>query len=182
VTDNSAALHRHPAGFRLRRDLRVLETSPTTREGRLDLLAEYEAHLEHSPLASSTRVAYRRQTRGYLEWLARRPEGIGDALTYPHGRDFAVRDYRSSLKERRLGPASVNVALAAIDHLYRFLRLGLPSVRREALPAQAPRFALRRRARRASIPREDASLRASDAGGPRSCGRAIDYRSVRVLE
>jgi integrase/recombinase XerC len=107
--------------------------------GRLDLLAEYEAHLEHSPLASSTRVAYRRQTRGYLEWLARRSEGIGDVLTDPHGRDFAVRDYRSSLKERRLGPASVNAALAAIDHLYRFLRLGPPSVRREALPAQAPR-------------------------------------------
>ena len=64
--------------------------------------------------------------------------GIGDALTDPHGRDFAVRDYRSSLKERRLGPASVNAALAAIDHLYRFLRLGPPSVRREALPAQAP--------------------------------------------
>src|ERR1019366_1982659 len=50
-----------------------------------------------------------------------------------------VRDYRSSLKERRLGPASLNAALAAIDHLYRFLRLGPPSVRREALPAQVPR-------------------------------------------
>ena len=139
MSDNSAALRRHPAGFWLRRDLRVLETLPATRVGRLDLLAEYEAHLEHSPLASSTRVAYRRQTRGYLEWLARRSEGIGDAPTDPHGRDFAVRDYRSSLKERRLGPASVNAALAAIDHLYRFLRLGPPSVRREALPAQAPR-------------------------------------------
>ena len=139
MSDNSAALRRHPAGFRLRRELRVLKTSPATRVGRPDLLAEYEAHLEHSSLASSTRVAYRRQSPGYLDWLARCPEGIGDALTGPHARDVAVRDYRSSLKERRLGPASLNAALAAIDHLYRFLRLGLPSVRREALPAQAPR-------------------------------------------
>jgi site-specific recombinase XerC len=41
--------------------------------------------------------------------------------------------------ERALGPASVNLALAAVDHLYRQLGLGRANVRREALPAAALR-------------------------------------------
>jgi len=51
-----------------------------------------------------------------------------------------VRDYKSHLKTaRRASPRSVNLALAAIDHFYRFLGTGKPNVRREDLPAQAPR-------------------------------------------
>ncbi|MDP8910373.1 MAG: hypothetical protein M3N47_14935, partial [Chloroflexota bacterium] len=41
--------------------------------------------------------------------------------------------------ERALGPASVNLALAAVDHLYRQLGLGRANVRRELLPVAAPR-------------------------------------------
>ena len=40
---------------------------------------------------------------------------------------------------RVLKPSSVNLALAAIDHFYRFLELLTPHVAREDLPAQAPR-------------------------------------------
>jgi site-specific recombinase XerC len=36
-------------------------------------------------------------------------------------------------------PASVNLMLAALDHLYLFLGLGRPKVRREDLPQEAPR-------------------------------------------
>ena len=49
-----------------------------------------------------------------------------------------MRDYRRELKDR-LAPASVNLALTGLDHFYRFLRLGPPRVRREPLPALAPR-------------------------------------------
>jgi site-specific recombinase XerD len=115
------------------------ETSPAARISLGELVAAYGAHLEHSPLSPSTRVVYGRQAHRYLEWLATRPDDADRALSDPYERDFAVRDYRAALKERRLSPASVNSALSAIDHLYRFLRLGPPNIRRESLPAQAPR-------------------------------------------
>jgi len=95
----------------------------------------YLAHLERSPLSANTRRAYGQGARRYLGWLA----GRGDeALSDPFARDHAVRDYRYELKDR-LAPASVNLALAGLDHFYRFLRLGPPRVRREPLPALAPR-------------------------------------------
>lgn len=40
---------------------------------------------------------------------------------------------------RRAKPASVNLALAAIDHFYRYLGCGRPDVRREELAQAAPR-------------------------------------------
>ena len=43
--------------------------------------------------------------------------GAGGALEDVHARDFAVRDYRHHLKEQKLSAASVNAALAAVDHL-----------------------------------------------------------------
>jgi site-specific recombinase XerC len=55
-------------------------------------------------------------------------------------RDYAARDFKRFLKrERRLGPASVNLALAAVDHFYRHLGLERANVRREELPRVAPR-------------------------------------------
>jgi site-specific recombinase XerD len=41
--------------------------------------------------------------------------------------------------DRGLSPASVNQALAGMDHLFRFLGLGAAIVRREELPRSAPR-------------------------------------------
>jgi site-specific recombinase XerC len=41
--------------------------------------------------------------------------------------------------ERALGPASVNLALSAVDHFYRHLGLDRANVRREELPRVAPR-------------------------------------------
>jgi len=40
---------------------------------------------------------------------------------------------------RRAKPASVNLALAGVDHVYRYLGAGRPDVRREELAQAAPR-------------------------------------------
>jgi hypothetical protein len=66
--------------------------------------------------------------------------GAGDALLAPRARDLAARDYKRYMKvQRSLSPASVNQALAGMDHLFRFLGLGAAIVRREVLPRAAPR-------------------------------------------
>jgi integrase len=44
-----------------------------------------------------------------------------------------------SRRSARPKPASVNLMLAALDHLYLFLGLGRPKVRREELPQEAPK-------------------------------------------
>lgn len=112
-----------------------------TASGGLDELAEgYERWLRRQPFSERTRAAYAGQVRRYLEFLAEHEVDGGDPLTDEHARDYAVRDYKRHLKRsRRLKPRSVNLALAAIDDLYRFLGLGPVRVKREELPADAPR-------------------------------------------
>jgi integrase/recombinase XerC len=106
----------------------------------LEQLAGYERWLETQPLAVSTRRAYRGHVRRFVEFLACWPGEGGDPLTDAHARDYAVRDFKSHLKTvRRAKPASVNLALAAIDHFYRYLGAGRPDVRREELAQAAPR-------------------------------------------
>jgi hypothetical protein len=62
------------------------------------------------------------------------------SLSGPHGRDYAIRDFKSHLKKScKAKPASVNLTLAALDNLYLFLGLGRANVRREDLPQEAPR-------------------------------------------
>jgi len=58
----------------------------------------------------------------------------------PRARDHAARDFKRYLKlERGWKPASVNLALAAVDHFNRFLGLGPAIVSREPLAQTAPR-------------------------------------------
>ena len=103
-------------------------------------LAGYELWLETQPLAASTRRAYRGHARRFVEFLASWPGEGGNPLTDAHARDYAVRDFKSHLKTvRRAKPASVNLALAAVDHFYRYLGAGRPDVRREELAQAAPR-------------------------------------------
>ena len=102
-------------------------------------LAAYAEWLARQPLSTHTRRAYRGRVRGFLEWLADHPRP-DDPLSAGHARDYAVRDYKLYLKtERGAKPSSVNLTLAALDHFYRFLGAGQPSVRREDMPQQAPR-------------------------------------------
>jgi len=106
----------------------------------VEQLAGYERWLETQPLAVSTRRAYRGHVRRFVEFLACRSGEGGDPLTDAHARDYAVRDFKSHLKTvRRAKPASVNLALAAVDHFYRYLGAGRPDVRREELVQAAPR-------------------------------------------
>jgi len=91
-------------------------------------------------LAASTRRAYRGHAGRFVEFLAVWPGEGGNPLEDAHARDYAVRDFKSHLKTvRRAKPASVNLALASLDHFYRYLGAGRPDVRREELAQTAPR-------------------------------------------
>jgi site-specific recombinase XerD len=103
-------------------------------------LTAYLAWLEGRPLAARSRQAYAHQVGRYLAWLGDRSPVDGDPLADGDARDWAVRDYKRHLKAvERWKPASVNLALAALDSFYTQLGLGRPVVRREDLPARSPR-------------------------------------------
>ena len=111
---------------------------------RLDELASvtdgYRLWLARQPLSVDTRRTYLGRVRQYCAYLETSANDYGDPLSDPHARDYAIRDFKSHLKkERKAKPASVNLMLAALDHLYLFLGLGRPKVRREDLPQEAPR-------------------------------------------
>jgi len=109
-------------------------------ERRAALLEAYLSWLEGRPLAARSREAYAHQVRRYLGWLGDRSPVDGDPLTDGDARDWAVRDYKRHLKAvERWKPASVNLALAALDSFYTQLGLGRPIVRREDLAKGAPR-------------------------------------------
>ena len=109
-------------------------------ERRAQLLGGYLNWLEARPLAARSRQAYGHQVRRYLVWLGDRSPVDGDPLVDGDARDWAVRDYKRHLKAvERWKPASVNLALAALDSFYTQIGLGRPIVRREELPARAPR-------------------------------------------
>jgi integrase/recombinase XerC len=110
-------------------------------EGRLaESAADYERWLGRQPLSANTKRTYRVRVGQYLEYLSATPAEGGDPLEDTHARDYAVRDYKTHLKTvRKAKPSSVNLSLAAIDNFYRFVGLGRPEVRREELPAAAPK-------------------------------------------
>jgi site-specific recombinase XerD len=116
------------------------ENASTNRRDAAAVVAEYAAWLPEQPLSARTRETYLAAVRTFVAWLGERDGGVGEALSSPRGRDLAARDYKRRLKvERGLAPASVNQALAGLDHLFRFLGLGAAIVRREELPRSAPR-------------------------------------------
>src|SRR4051812_35341074 len=141
------------------------DLTASNRAGSLDprqaeLLASYLSWLEGRPLAARSRQAYGHQVRRYLAWLADRSPVDGDPLTDEDARDWAVRDYKRHLKAvERWKPASVNLALAALDSFYTQLELGRPVVRREDLPASAPRALAEEQQRRLLRMAERASAR-----------------------
>lgn len=108
-----------------------------------EALAAYERWLAGLPLAERTRGEYARWVRLFCAWLADGADvrALGaDPLCDPRARDYAARDFKRHVKlERGLGPASVNLALSAVDHFYRHLRMDRANVRREELPRVAPR-------------------------------------------
>ena len=139
-------------------------------------LERYSRDLERAPLAARTRQAYAQHVAAYAAWLGDRPGGEA-ALEDPRARDYAARDFKRWLKgERRWKPASVNLALAAVDHFNRFLGLGPASVKREPLAQAAPRAL--------SEDQQRTLLQAAEASRPRD--RAVVtlllYTALRLHE
>jgi Phage integrase, N-terminal SAM-like domain len=102
----------------------------------------FERWLVGRPLAERSRGEYARNVRAYCAWLDQTPNGAGwqgDPLSDPLARDHAARDYRRYLQVERKAAATVNLALASLDALYRWLGLGRPNVRREKPAQAAPR-------------------------------------------
>jgi site-specific recombinase XerD len=128
------------------------------------MLQDYSFRLERAPLSEHTRRAYRGHVGRFLSWLGS-TGSAGTELWDPHARDFAVRDYRRSLKDGKLAASSVNAALASVDHFCRTLGVGSPQVDRDRLPGQAPRAlseaelrSVVRAAIRAERPRDTAAI------------------------
>ena len=129
-------------------------------DARANALTAYMEWLEDRPLAARSREAYAHQVRRYITWLGDRSPVDGDPLAEGDARDWAVRDYKRHLKAvERWKPASVNLALAALDSFYTQLGLGRPVVRREDLPAKAPRALTEEQVRRLLRMCERASAR-----------------------
>ena len=125
-------------------------------------LRRYARWLSSQPLAERSKREYLRNVEAFCAWLADAGDGGwgGDPLSDRLARDYAARDFKRFLKvERRLGPASVNLAMASLDSLYRCLGVGRPNVRREELPQAAPKALDVERQRRLLRAAERASAR-----------------------
>jgi site-specific recombinase XerC len=141
-----------------------------------DAVERYVEDLQRAPLATRTRDAYAGHVGAYGRWLTGRPEAAA-ALVEPRARDHAARDFKRHLKlEQGWKPASLNLALAAVDHFNRFLGLGPAIVSREPLAQTAPRAL--------SGEEQRALLRATEDAKPRD--RAIVvlllYTALRLTE
>ncbi len=147
--------------------------------GEADVLAAVAGYVEdlaRAPLAVRTREAYASHVEAYGRWLTGRTAAAA-ALREPRARDHAARDFKRHLKlEQGWKPASVNLALAAVDHFNRFLGLGPAIVSREPLAQAAPRAL--------SDDEQRALVREAEAGKPRD--RAIVvlllYTGLRLTE
>ncbi|WP_150254833.1 tyrosine-type recombinase/integrase [Nocardiopsis deserti] len=125
-----------------------------------NLAGEHRAFTEKmaasTDLGAATRDKYRRNTAHFFVWLAEAHEAgalDGDPFTDPNARDWAVRDYRRSLKNfrtrsgARLSAATINNRLAAIDAFFALRGSGRPAVVREHLARPSAPRALEARAK-----------------------------------
>lgn len=88
---------------------------------------EFGRWIARTGFAPTTKKLYPAQVRAFTTWLTERGEEYHDALADPHGRDYAVRDYREHLLTvDKKAPATVEVALSAIGAFYDHLGLGKP--------------------------------------------------------
>ena len=159
------------------------DTDPTSVTG--GALDTYTTWLQQQPLAARSRASYRGQILQYLQWLdtlenpdellpdythspmpppERRPPATTAAerrMEEDHGRvTWAVSDYKGwMLKERRLAPRTVNLALAAVQNFYKS----------RGIPVSTPPATLPRQAPQALTPKQVKALRrAASAMPPRN--------------
>jgi site-specific recombinase XerD len=98
----------------------------------------YDEYLDKLPISSHTRRNYRTRVRQYLEWLEDSADG-SKALTDQVERDYSVQQYKLRLLQAGRSASTVNAVLSAIDNFYLYKGLGSSKVRRQDLPAKAPR-------------------------------------------
>lgn len=98
----------------------------------------YEQYLNRMPLSKHTKRTYLTRVRLFLQWLEGSIDG-SKVLTNEVDRDFAIRDYRVNLLTSGAKPATVNASLAALDSYFMHIGLGKAKVRRQDLPATAPK-------------------------------------------
>lgn len=107
-----------------------------------DLAAELASFIDRlaaaTDLGAATRDKYRRSAASFLTWLteARQADAVdGDPLTDAAARGWALRDWRRHLKNTRtrLGAATINNRLAAVDAFFTLRGSGRPEVVREHL-------------------------------------------------
>ncbi len=98
----------------------------------------YKDYLNRLPVSGHTRRNYLLRVRRYLLWLDEMPEGA-KAITNPVERNFAVQQYKLWMLNKGASANTLNSVLAAIDNFYLFMGLGPTNIRRQSLPAQAPR-------------------------------------------
>jgi site-specific recombinase XerD len=169
----------------MRTERRSIEAKglPLTRGGLVtndlqQVLIAYESWLPKQPLAKKTQDAYRFYVRKFSDYLATRPATGDDPLHDPFARDYAVRDFKRYLKtERKAKPASVNLALAALDHFYQFLGLDRVRVQREDLPHTSPR-ALKPEEQKAFL----RAIERSSSLRDQALARLLFYTGLRLSE
>jgi site-specific recombinase XerD len=162
------------------------EPALENRRGRqpVALPAEYEAivtayaeRLARSPLRGATPRTYLSAVRVYLAWLAE-GDHDGHPLDDPAARDWAVRDYRTHLVTvLKRSPATVNKVAAGLDDFYTWRGLGPANVKRQEIPAAAPR-ALSPRA----MTRYLRAVEACPSARDRLIGLLPFYAGLRVSE
>lgn len=139
---------------------------------------KYQAWLEEQPLSIHSKRAYRSRLNHFLGFLGASGEDYRDPFKDETERDYILKDYKKFLKQRhKASPNSVNAALAACDHFYQFLGLPKTKVKREDLPAEAPR-ALTKEEQKKLIRAAERARRAKD----RAVVTVFLYTGIRISE
>lgn len=100
---------------------------------------KYQVWLERQPLSEHSKRAYRSRLNHFLAYIVQSDAGK-DVFKDGSERDYILKDYKRYLKNtHKASPSSVNGALAAADSFFQFLGLGPTKVKRESLPAEAPK-------------------------------------------
>jgi site-specific recombinase XerD len=100
--------------------------------------AAYVAQLALAPLSPESRRTYASKVRQYLAWL-RATDLAADPLTDVPARDRAVRQWREHLVTNTgQAPATVNIALAAVDDFYLRRGMGRTGTKRAYVPPTRP--------------------------------------------
>lgn len=139
---------------------------------------KYLAWLEKQPLSDHSKRAYRSRLNHFLGYLGASDVDYKNPFKDATERDYILKDYKRFLKQKHnASPNTVNAALAAADHFYQFLGLPKTKVKREDLPAEAPR-ALTKIEQKKLIRAAECARRAKD----RAVVTLLLYTGIRISE